>query len=445
VLRVIHTQTTPFVVRGDTSPYRPRISRETRRLLLTAFLAVLTLWILARIRFPEQAVNPNPVQPLLTQLARPQPFSDLAATVDAVRARLAPSLVAVVPVADDTSDAAPLESDRIPALRIDQDLAVAILDPLLHAAGRDPLGLVALDEASGLAIIRVDGAIPAAMPPLWQPQRLEEPRYVIVSSPSPNGLWLRPVFIGGLSALQTSRWRGPVWPIPAGTELSAGAVVFTEDAELVGMVAPYGGGVAIVPARELLTAVEAIRAQPPAIPADAGIEVQALTSALAIASGAEAGVVVTFVDPSGAAAREIRPGDVIVAIDGVPVRSVGEWRARVTRLGAADAPVIRMTRNGAERDVRLNLQTSTALSPKVRLGLSMRPVARVGIEIVYVERGSAAEAAGIRAGDLVTAIGAIDAPTAAQVRSAFASAQPGEILIVAITRGTTHRVMGLQR
>jgi S1-C subfamily serine protease len=75
----------------------------------------------------------------------------------------------------------------------------------------------------------------------------------------------------------------------------------------------------------------------------------------------------------------------------------------------------------------------------------MRPVARVGIEVVYVERESAAEAAGIRAGDLVTAIGAIDKPTAAQVRSAFAAAEPGDILIVAITRGSTHRVMGLQR
>ena len=69
----------------------------------------------------------------------------------------------------------------------------------------------------------------------------------------------------------------------------------------------------------------------------------------------------------------------------------------------------------------------------------------VGIEVVYIEHGSAAEAAGIRAGDLITEIGAIDAPTAAEVRSAFASAQAGDILIVAITRGATHRVMGLQR
>jgi S1-C subfamily serine protease len=445
VLGVLHTHTTPFVVRGDTSPYRPRISRETRRLLMTAFLAVLTLWILARIRFPERAVDANPVQPLLTQLAKPPRFSDLASTVDAVSARLAAFLVAVVPVGDDTTDAAALAVDRIPALRIGDDLAIAILDPSLHAAGRDPLGLVALDAASSLALIRVDRATPAALPLLWQPQRLDEPRYVIVSSSSPNGVWLRPVFIGALNAVQTPRWSGPVWPVPSSTGLSAGAVVFTEDAELVGIVAPYGGGVAIVPANEVLTAAKAIAAQPPANAADVGVEVQALTSTLAIASGAETGVVVTWVDPSGSAARDVRPGDVIVAIDGVAIQNVEQWRVRLARLATGATPVIRVTRSGAERDVRLDTQTASGSSSNPRLGISMRPVARVGIEVVYVERGSAAEAAGIRAGDLVTAIGAIDAPTAAQVRSAFASAQPGGILIVAITRGTTHRVMGLQR
>jgi hypothetical protein len=432
-------------MRGDTPPYRPRISRETRRLLMTACLAVLTLWILARIRFPERPVDPNPVQPLLTQLAEPPRFSDLASTVDAVSARLAAFLVAVVPVGDDTSDAAALAVDRIPALRIGDDLAIAILDPSLHAAGRDPLGLVALDAASGLALIRVDGATPAALPVLWEPQRLDEPRYVIVSSPSPDGVWLRPVFIGALNAMPTPRWSGPVWPVPSSTGLSAGAVVFTEDAELVGIVAPYDGGVAIVPANDVLSAAKAIAAQPPANAADVGVEVQALTSTLAIASGAETGVVVTWVDPSGSAARDVRPGDVIVAIDGVAIQNVEQWRVRLARLGTGATPVIRVTRSGAERDVRLGAQPASASPSNPRLGISMRPVARVGIEVVYVERGSAAEAAGIRAADLVTAIGAIDAPTAAQVRSAFASAQPGAILIVAITRGTTHRVMGLQR
>src|SRR4051812_13987822 len=67
---MMQTHTTPFVVKADTSRgYRPRISRETRRLLMTACVAVLTLWVLARIRFPDRAGTPNPMPPLLTQLA----------------------------------------------------------------------------------------------------------------------------------------------------------------------------------------------------------------------------------------------------------------------------------------------------------------------------------------------------------------------------------------
>ncbi len=51
---------------------RPRVSRETRLLLTTALLSVVALWILARIRFPDQPAG-TPVQPLLTQLASGPP------------------------------------------------------------------------------------------------------------------------------------------------------------------------------------------------------------------------------------------------------------------------------------------------------------------------------------------------------------------------------------
>ena len=48
--------------------HRPRISRETRLLLTTAFLAVAVLWGLARVRFPDRPASPNPDPPLLTPL-----------------------------------------------------------------------------------------------------------------------------------------------------------------------------------------------------------------------------------------------------------------------------------------------------------------------------------------------------------------------------------------
>jgi S1-C subfamily serine protease len=188
-----------------------------------------------------------------------------------------------------------------------------------------------------------------------------------------------------------------------------------------------------------------MRAHPPAAAHGPGIDVQPLTPPLAIAGGAESGVVVTWVDPSSTAAHEIRAGDVIVGIDDVAVRNIEQWRVRMARVAPGDAPVIHVSRGGVVRDIPLNSPALPPAASAPRLGLSMRPVALLGVEVVHVEPGSAAAAADIRAGDLVTAVGAISAPTAGEVRSAFASAAPGDIVIVAVTRGATHHVMGLKR
>ena len=61
-----------------TETTRPRVSRETRRLLVAAGLALLALWILARLRFPERPPSPNPVAPVLTQISPPTTFTGLA-------------------------------------------------------------------------------------------------------------------------------------------------------------------------------------------------------------------------------------------------------------------------------------------------------------------------------------------------------------------------------
>jgi S1-C subfamily serine protease len=69
----------------------------------------------------------------------------------------------------------------------------------------------------------------------------------------------------------------------------------------------------------------------------------------------------------------------------------------------------------------------------------------VGTEVTRVVHGSASEAAGIAAGDLITAIGNISAPTPAQIASAFEAIDNGGLLIVAVSRDGAHRVLALQR
>ena len=76
-------------------PYRPRVSRETRLLLTTALVAIAALWVLARIRFPDSPATPNPVAPLLSQLAMTPTLDGLASEVTQLQARIEPSLVAL--------------------------------------------------------------------------------------------------------------------------------------------------------------------------------------------------------------------------------------------------------------------------------------------------------------------------------------------------------------
>ena len=105
-----------------------------------------------------------------------------------------------------------------------------------------------------------------------------------------------------------------------------------------GVVAPYDTGLAVVPARTLLAAAERLLEAPQKVPVDLGIEVDRLTPRLAVAAGAETGVVVTWVNPAGVAAEMLRVGDVIQAVDGMSMTTPEAWRVRAARVGVGDIP-----------------------------------------------------------------------------------------------------------
>jgi S1-C subfamily serine protease len=282
------------------------------------------------------------------------------------------------------------------------------------------------------------------LPIFWSPRDLDQPRYVLASSTSPSGISLHPVFVGSLAPITTPQWAGTVWALPIDAAVVPGALLFTEQGELVGVVAQYDAGLAVVPARMLLASAEGLLESPQKAPADLGIEVDTLTPQLATAAGAETGVVVAWVDPAGIAASMLRVGDVIQAANDTAITSVEQWRVRAARVGVGDTVTLRVIRRGAARTATLAI-AATPEDSRAELGLEMRPAARVGTEITRVARGSAAYAAGIAPGDFITAIGSVNAPSPARVASAFAAIERGELLMVAIRRNGTHRVMVLQR
>lgn len=417
----------------DATTAQPRLSRETRRLLAAAMIALIALWVLVRVRFPDRPVTPNPISPLLTQLTTRPAFNDLAAEIGRLRSRLAPALVTL------GADAA---RGRV-GLRFGVDSAITYIP----AAERDQAAsdnLIALDRATGLAIVRVDSVKPTFVPVPWSPERAETPRYLASTEALTDGVGLNPFFVSGLHPLTTPAWSGSLWQLPAALQVPSGSLVFTADGELAGLMVRESGVAAIVPGETLLSDAQRLLAQSHVVPGKLGVSTRSLTPALSTATGAQQGVVVSWVDPRSVAAAHVQVGDVIESVNGTVVKTSREWDVKTARLAAGDNVELSVRRGGQSRAVKLVAAATPAPRAKP-LGLTLRFASGMGSEVLHVDPLSAAAAAGIVRGDYVSSVGASRTPTPSRLREAYGDIGIGESIVVGITRGDAHDVVVLTK
>jgi len=415
------------------------MSRETRQLLTAALLALVSLWVLARIRFPDQQTSPNPLPALLPQLAPAPRFANLAGEIGDLQKRLSGSWL-VVTASLWSGQTGEMTRRALPALRFRSDVALVLV------SGGERLSLaedvIAADRPTGLTVVRADTGTQNPAVTQWAPPDLDGPHYLMATATTPAGVSLRPVLVGSLHQTRSSAWSGPIWAVPAGTDLETGSILFTTSGELAGVATREANGPVIVPGGVVIADATRLMqlGSPPG--ADLRIDVQPLTDALARATGSVAGVVVAWVDPAGPSARQLMIGDVIESLNGRTVANVREWDVLMMRLSVTTLD-LRVRRRGQPADVRVTLPSPEASASAASLGLVLTSVPGVGAAVVEVERGSAADAARLRTGDIITAVGGLRTPTPAQVRNAFAAAAPGGAIILALTRGDTHRVDAL--
>jgi S1-C subfamily serine protease len=305
--------------------------------------------------------------------------------------------------------------------------------------------IVARDPASGLAVVRVPMPASTSIPVPWTPRQPQRPRYLVVSAVSPAGVSLRPVFVGSLDAIESPLWSEPLWAVPEGTDLAAGSFVFTSDAELAGLVIGHGGALTIVPGATVLAEAERLVVMPPGPPGTIGIEVQDLTLPVASVTAAPAGVVVAWVDPDGASSERLMVGDVIETVDGRGLTTRQQWDVRVARLSESETLSLRVRRRGEVREVSLVANAAAAQPASRSLGLTLRARPKIGAEVVRIDRGSAADRAGLALGDVITLVAEVSAPTPAQVMRSYLSMGQGERVVVAVTRGEAHFVTTFER
>jgi hypothetical protein len=425
-------------------PYRPTVSRETRLLLTIVLISLSMLWVLARIRFPGRSSTPNPVAPVLAQLAPPSALEDIASAV----AQLAPRLEGILSPIEVQPWPAVLTSrsarDVVPALRVRDSMAVALTDQAVdpQPVAGSGMQMAAHDAASGLAVfsLQADGARELTR---WSPRGLQYPRFLIAADVSRDGTALHPVFIGSLDSVVSPLWDGPIWATPQHANLHTGAFVFTVEGEFAGLVIERQGGLAIVPGDVVIATADRVMQQGSRPRGWIGVEVQPLSSRLASALGASLGALVSFVDPRGPAAGLLSPTDVVERIDGTPVVTTEYWDRRTAGLAAGDSMVLIVRRGPDRREVRLTAGRPPPPPAQLPLGLSLRSIPRVGAEVLRVDPESAAARATLRAGDIVTVAGDVEAPTAAQLTRLFAAAPDATPVILVVQRGETHQVVAL--
>jgi S1-C subfamily serine protease len=277
----------------------------------------------------------------------------------------------------------------------------------------------------------------------WASPRSQGPQYVFVTVPSAVGVALRPVFIPGLDMVTRRTWSGLVWKATPGTDLDPGAFVFTTAGDFAGLVIDDAGDRVIVGGDVLRAEIDVLRNRPPRARGELGLEVQVLTPAIASATGSSGGVVVTWVDPEGAAGGILAAGDVIEWVDGARAASE-EWAFRSGRVTVDEMITLRVRRKREVQEIGLVARSPAA--PRIEtLGLTLRALPGVGSEVIRVVARGAGERAGVKPGDVITRAGNAQTPTPSQIRATYAADQEQRGVLIALTRGITHHVAVLER
>ena len=177
-----------------------------------------------------------------------------------------------------------------------------------------------------------------------------------------------------------------------------------------------------------------------------GVRIQDLTPDLAEAFGvasANGALIASVVADSPAQDAGLRDGDIIVAVNGAPIRNAAALRGKIGSFAAGDTLSVEYLRNGERRtlEVRLGASLAAAEGPAqasdARLaGVVLGPIPPdtpayedlEGVLVVAVDPQSPAFAAGLREADVITSVNQSPVRTADDLNGS-AAAESGKLLL----------------
>jgi hypothetical protein len=418
--------------------------RETRLLLVTIAISVGVLLLLARFRFPDDPTirtaqsAPAPLERLAARAA----YDELASIMADLERRIESRVTIVRTRSSDGATSMQIAPRLLP------DRAVAVVHPgdtIIGAGSGGDVELISRELSSSLVVLRVPAVADSAVQIRQLPLRIG-PRYLAVVEATAIGPAIKPFYVGRVEAFEDPHLGATLLSF-AGLqrELPTGAAIFTLEGQFVGLVREGAGTLTVVPAETLQSI--ASNAQPAApMRGDFGIEVDALTAALARGTGADRGVIVSHVRAAGPAAEALRTGDVVQSVDGAAIVNPVQFREIARSKAPGVTVAIAGIRKGTPFETSLvAADASTPATSADALGLVSRNVPGLGVEVVAIVEGSAAAQAGLQHGDLIVAIDGRSGIDAADLARRFRSAEPGAVFLLAIERGELHRVLPLEK
>jgi serine protease Do len=196
-----------------------------------------------------------------------------------------------------------------------------------------------------------------------------------------------------------------------------------------------------------------------------GIMLQEVTPELAESLGMKEskGILVADVERGSPADKAgIRQADVLLKLDGKDIESVAAFRGHVSSMPPGTEVVLQLRRDGKLVDIRVRTielpedglasagDSGAGNTAAGKLGLHVQDLTRDmarrygydgqdGVIVSEVEEGSAAEMAGLQAGNLITSVNRRRVSNEADFRQALASAKDGAGILLTIKEGRFNR------
>jgi Do/DeqQ family serine protease len=236
--------------------------------------------------------------------------------------------------------------------------------------------------------------------------------------------------------------------------------------QLVGIntaiVGPSGGNIGIgfaIPSKMAQAVVQSLETYGEVRRGQLGATLQNLTPDLESAFGlrTHGGALVVRVTPGSTAARAgLQAGDVILAVNGEPVRNVGQLRNAIAVVRVGSRIELDILRKGSTRKASAiltgprRITASDGAAARFLSGAMLGDIAEnhrlaghaQGVQVLDVERGSPAWSSGIRTGDIIIAVNQLDVSSADDVMAT--AGRSSDTLLLNIIRGDDELMLVIQ-